>query len=249
MAWNKVKIADFTVKITRGRGEITVSLQYATTFKLGVIQQFINKKMQWSTVVLEAINFLNHLFSVGPTNSLIPVGRKFYTNKSSPCTSSLFLEFRTGLFQAVHFGGDKALTLNIDVTTAVFWNSTLVTALDLVSTYLGIGKEKVTPSRIHPRDIQQISKVLKGLKFRINYSKAEFAKRTYTVSKLATTSARQHTFQSKKEDPPRTISVNEHFRKAHQFILKYPDANLLVRGDTYFPLEVCYVLPVPFPCI
>jgi hypothetical protein len=249
MAWTKVKIADFTVKVKRGRGEITVSLQFATTFKLGVIKQFISKRMQWSTVVLEAVNFLNHLFSVGPTKSLIPVGRKFYTDKRSPCSSSPFLEFRTGLFQAVHFGGDKALTLNIDVTTGVFWHSTLVTALDLVSKYFGINKEDVSPSRLETKQIQQISKLLKGMKFRIDYSNAEFTKRTYTVSKLAKTSARQHTFQLKNEDPPRTISVNEHFRRARNVILKYPDANLLVRGDTYFPLELCYMLPVLSPSI
>ena len=244
MAWSKDKIDDFTVKVKRGRGEIAVSLQSATSFKLGVIKQFITKRINWSTVVLEAVNFLNHLFSVGPTKSLIPVGRKFFTDQKSKCPSSDFLEFRTGLFQAVHFGGDASLTLNIDVTTGVFWNSSLVTALDLVSSCLNIPKPQISPSRL-AKQTQKMSKLLKGMKFRISHLPKGSPNRNYTISKLATTSAKQYTFEWNEKDPPRTVSVNEYFRSKYNVNLQYPDANLLVKGDTHFPLELCYLVAVP----
>jgi hypothetical protein len=248
MAWSKQKIADFTVQVKRGRSDVTFSLQSATTFKLGVIKQFIDKKIKWSTVVLEAINFLNHLFSVGPTKSLIPVGRKFFTDEKSS-SESKYLEYRSGLFQAVHFGGETSLTLNVNVTTGVFWNSDIVTALDLVSQYLNIAKHEISPSRINEQHAKRLSRVLKGLKFRVNHRGPEHAKRSYTVSRLSSKSASQHTFPLTKATLTKTVSVQEYFRSTYNIKLKYPEANLIMKGDTHFPLELCMLVPVPSPIV
>jgi eukaryotic translation initiation factor 2C len=246
MAWNRLKIDDFSIKIQRGKGEVTFSLKNSTTFSLGIIKQYLAKKARTTTVVLEALNFLNHLFSVGPTLSLIPVGRKFFTDSDADIKKFEIIEFRKGLFQAVHFGGDQSLTLNVDITTGVFWNSDFVTALDLACRYLGIRHEEFTVNRVSPQQIHQLSRVFKGLKYRVLHRGDAFSKRQHTIAKVAKKSAKEHTFQMN-GDSPQTISVDEYMKKTYNLKLKYPDAILLMKGDsTYLPLELCYIVPVQY---
>ena len=246
MAWSRARISDFTVKIQRGKGEVTFSLKNTTAFSLGIIKQYLSKKVRTTTVVLEAMNFLNHLFSVGPTLSLIPVGRKFFTDSDADIKKFEIIEFRKGLFQAVHFGGDKSLTLNVDITTGVFWNSNFVTALDLACRYLGIPPAEFTAKRVSPQQIHQLSRVLKGLKYRVMHRGDAFSKRQHTIAKVAKRSAREHTFQMN-GDRPRTVSVDEYMKNTYNLKLRYPDAVLLMKGDsTYLPLELCYIVPVHF---
>jgi eukaryotic translation initiation factor 2C len=249
MAWSKNKIADFTVNIPRGKGEVTFSLKSATTFNLGIVKQFIAKKTKTSSAIIEAMNFLNHLFSVGPTLSLIPVGRKFFTECDSDIKKFEIIEFRRGLFQAVHFGGQTSLTLNIDITTGIFWNSDCVTALDLVSRYLNIPPNELSPKRVSPQQFQRLSRVLKGVKYRVKHRGDEFSRRQHTITKVAKKSAKEHKFQMN-SGSPKTVSVDEYMRNTYNLKLKYPDAILLMKGDsTYLPLELCYIVPVSYPCV
>lgn len=244
MAWSRAKISDFTIKIQRGKGEVTFGLKNATTFSLGIIKQYIMKKAKTTTMVLEAMNFLNHLVSVGPTLSLIPVGRKFFTDSDADIRKFEIIEFRKGLFQAVHFGGSNSLTLNVDITTGVFWNSDCVTALDLASRYLGIPPGELTAKSVTAGQLHQLSRIMKGLKYRVKHRGDDFARRQHTIAKVAKKSAKDHTFQMN-GDRPRTVSVDEYMKNTYNLKLKYPDAILLQKGDsTYLPLELCYIVPV-----
>lgn len=247
MAWSKNKIADFTVNITRGRREVTFSLKNTTKFALGVVKQFISKKARISNSILEAVNFLNHIFATGPTLSLIPVGRKFFTNSDVDIRKFGFIEFRRGLFQAVHFGGETSLTLNIDITTGVFWNSDCVTALDLASHYLNIPPNGLSSNRVSTQQLQHLSRAFKGLKYRVKHRGDEFSRRQYTIAKVVQKSAKEHRFQMD-SDYPKTISVDEYMKNTYNLKLRYPDAILLMKGDsTYLPLELCYIVPVYCP--
>ena len=135
-------------------------------------------------------------------------------------------------------------TLNVDITTGVFWNSDFVTALDLACRYLRIRHEEFTVNRVSPQQIHQLSRVLKGLKYRVLHRGDAFSKRQHTIAKVAKKSAKEHTFQMN-GDCPQTISVDEYMKQTYNLKLKYPDAILLMKGDsTYLPLELCYIVPV-----
>jgi hypothetical protein len=240
-------VDDFTVKIPRGKTEVSFTLRYATSFTLGVIKQYVSRKARTSSVVLEAMNFLNHLVSVGPTLSLIPVGRKFFTDADADCKKFEVIEFRRGVVQSVHFGGETSLTLNIDVTTGIFWNSDCVTVLDLASRFLNIPPAEMTARRITPPQMHMLSKTLKGVKFNVRHRGEMFAKRLHSIAKIAKKSSKEHVF-AMGGDRPRKINVEEYMKLTYNLRLKYPDAVLLIKGDsTYLPMELCYVVSVsPF---
>ena len=242
MAWSKVQVSDFSIKIKRGKGEATFAIKNTTKFSLGVVNQYLAKRP--APNILEALNFLNHLFSVGPTCSLIPVGRKFFTAADTDIKKFEIIEFRKGLFQAVHFGGDKSLTINVDITTGVFWNSDFVTAIDLACRFLGMLHSDLTSKRVTTLQLNQLNRVLRGIKFRVLHRGEMFSRRQHTISKLVKKSSREHTFQLN-GDRPRTISVEEYMHKTYSIKLKYPDAPLIMKGDsTYLPLELCYIIQV-----
>src|SRR5277367_1464406 len=194
LAWSKIRIDDFTIRVPRGKTQVTFTLRYATSFSLGVIKQFLSKKARTSTVVLEAMNFLNHLVSVGPTLSLIPVGRKFFTNLDADCKKFEVVEFRRGVIQSVHFGGETSLTLNVDVTTGIFWNSDCVTVLDLASRFLNIPPVEMTPRRLSAPQLQLLSRALRGVKFALRHRGEVFAKRLHSIAKVAKKSSKEHIF-------------------------------------------------------
>ena len=240
-----MKIPEFAVKITHGRREITFSLKSSTSFPLGAIKQFISKQARTSNVVLEAMNFLNQLFSCYPTKYLIPVGRKFFTRQGDDIKPFEIIEFRRGLFQAVHFGGSLSPTINIDITTGVFWNSDLVTALDLAVRDLNLQQPTdLNVSRITQEQMYRLSRLLKGLKFHVKHRGAAFAKRQHTITKVVKQSARTHRFQMN-DDEAATVSVEQYMKKTYNIKLRYPEVVLALKGDsTYMPLELCHIVAV-----
>jgi hypothetical protein len=251
IGWSKTKIADFDVKVSRGRSDITFTLKSSTSFPLGAIKQFYTKKAKSSTVVLEAMNFLNQLFASHPSTILLAVGRKFFNPNERNIVKSDLIEFRKGLFQAVHFGGRLSLTINVDVTTGVFWNSDYVTALELSCRALNCSAHDLAYNRLSPQQLHRLSRLLKGLKFQVKHRGEDFAKRQHSISKVAHQSAKTYMFEMNDDTSkggnakPRTISVNDYMRVTYNLRLKYPDAVLVMKGpSTYFPLELCYLVPV-----
>jgi len=248
MAWSKDLISDFEVRVPRGRKEVTVTLKKTTSFTLGIIKDFLQKKPGSNTGVLEAINFLNHLFSASPRLSLIPVGRKFFSPQDhlNDIKKAEQIELRRGLFQSIHFGGQKSLTINVDVTTGVFWNSDCVTALDLAARILGkTNNHQLTPRSLTAVHFQQLSRALKGVKYRVKHRGPEFAKRQHSISRIVQQSSRDHRFILHNDEGDRSISVEEYMQSTYNIRLKYPDAVLLRKGDsTFMPMELCYIIPV-----
>lgn len=243
MAWSKDIVPDFALQLPRGRKTLTFTLKRTnTTFTLGIIKDFLQKRAKSNSGVLEAINFLNHLFSVTPSLSLIPVARKFFTQDIAGKIN--LLELRRGLFQSIQFGGQQSLSINVDVTTGIFWNSDYVTVLDLVSRFLGIKNEDLTPRRLTAVDFKRLS-VLRGLKYRVKHRGTEFAKRQHAVSKIVQESSRDHRFRKSGETGP-LISVEQYMWSTYNIRLRYPDAVLVRKGDsTLMPMELCYIVPVP----
>jgi hypothetical protein len=244
MGWSNQKIRDFSVTMSppKSQKSTTVNLTSSTSFSLGILKTFISKRTEMSTVVLEAITFLNHLFAATPTQSLICVGRKFFTPYESDIHQlrGEVIEFRTGLFQAVHFGGTTSLTLNIDITTAVFWKSNLATVLHLAGELLRLDIATISPKTIQPSRFRDLARRLKGFKFTTNHLTT--GRRLYTIHKVTQETARHYTFS--KPDGTRT-TVEKHYQNAHNTRLHYPLANLVAtQSGAHFPMEMCFPVPV-----
>jgi len=260
MAWSMNKIEEFEVNVPSGKSsDATFILKPTTSFNLGVIADIINKRAYSNTAVLEAMNFLNHLFACGTTaQTLTPIGRNLFTNDPRDITIGSrddFVEFRQGLFQAVHFGGNLSLTLNIDVTTAVFWRSVMdaqsptpVSVLALATFILGFKDGQQAQVRANmPRHLfTKLERALKGVKYCLDYGGGKFRGRNFTISQLGNVSARDHQFHLN-DGRQTTTTVEKYIKNTYNITLVFPNAPLVKKGESgYIPMELCKIVPVYF---
>ena len=195
MAWNGTKFPDMTVTLTKYRREVLVTLSYAIAYNLGSIRRFMNGQHGNNIAALEGISFLNHLFAHCPSSSPIPVGRKPFTNQVKPLAP---IEFRRGIFQAVHFGGAESLTINVDLTTGIFWYSDNVTLADISMQVLRMPPQDFARGVFSDGQYHQVQKMFRGMKFRVRHLThlgEAMAKRQHTVMKLYCKSAAEQTFE------------------------------------------------------
>jgi hypothetical protein len=196
---------------------------------------------------MQPINFLNHLFAVGPSMSFISLGRRYFSEKD--IAPNHIIEFRRGIFQAVHLGGTQSLTLNVDTTTAIFWNSSLVTLLDVAKVVLKL--EPHMFGNLDPSQRNRLSKALRGLKFYVQHrNRPDDQRRRYTISRLSLANSLDRKFLMQNEGPPVEVSVRDYMKKTYNIDLRFPRAPLVIVGrDTEFPLELCYMVKVFRPLI
>ena len=243
MAWSNVKIPDITLHFEKDNRDVAVTLTNATSFNLSSINRLMNGQYGHNRQTLEGLNFLNHLLAHCPSKSLIPVGRKFFTANHFKLLGPV--EFRRGVFQAVHFGGTESLTINVDVTTGIFWRSDNVSLADLVMQILRLKETDFARGVFTDTQYYLVARHLRGMKFTVRHLThlgAAMARRQHTVTKLLRNSASDKTFEG---NDGKTISIAEYMKKTYNLTLKYPRVFLVQKGpNTYLPLELCFVSQV-----
>jgi len=241
-----------TIEVARGRQTLRVTFTYATEFALSDLTAYINKQTANSTEVLQCLMFLNQVIADTFTKSthFMAVGRKYFPTQDDPNEISRpdamsLLEFRRGFYQAVHWGGTKGLTVNVNVTTGIFWNSEMHTVVELALRSLGKGAgEGMALAALNEMQFRIISRNVRGLKFYIKYRGGSREKQVHMATSLSKDTGRGKRF----EIDGQSMSIAEYFQKTYNLRLQYPDAPLIKKGENLFPMEVCYIVPVPpFP--
>lgn len=95
-------------------------------------------------------------------------------------------------------------------------------------------------SNLHENHFRMISRTLRGLKFFIKYRGVHKEKQVHMATGVSKETARGKRF----EVDGQSLSVAEYFQRTYNLRLRYPDAPLIKKGDNYFPMEVCYIVPV-----
>jgi eukaryotic translation initiation factor 2C len=179
------------------------------------------------------------------------VGRKYFPidndeREISRIDEHSLLEFRRGFYQAIHWGGNRGLTVNVNVTTGIFWNSQMHTIIDLaLRSIVKRADEGMVLSALNEDQFRRISKCIRGLKFYIKYRGTAREKQVHMATTLSKESAREKLFDLKGQN----TSVADYFQKTYNIRLRYPDAPLVKKGDNFFPMEVCHIVPVRNPLL
>jgi len=225
-----------------------VNFTYATEFTLADLNAFIKKQIPNSVEIFQCLTFLNQVVADTLTKSsrYMAVGRKYFPTDDdereiSRVDEFSLLEFRRGFYQAIHWGGNNGLTINVNVTTGIFWNSQMHTVLDLALRTLGRrADEGQALTNLHENQFRMIARNLRGLKFFIRYRGASKEKQVHMATSLFKETARGKKFDCNGVQ----TSVADYFQKTYNIRLRYPDAPLVKKGDNLFPMEVCHIVPV-----
>ena len=228
-----------------------VNFTYATEFDLTDLAQYIARARPNSPEIFQCLTFLNQVIADTLTTSsrFMAVGRKYFPTDDdereiSRVDEYSLLEFRRGFYQAIHWGGNNGLTINVNVTTGIFWNSQMHTIVELALRSIGKrADEGMALATLNENQFRTISRNLRGLKFYIKSRGGMKEKQVHMASSLAKESARGKKFELQGQ----STSVADYFLKTYNMRLKYPDAPLVKKGDNYFPMEVCHIVPARSP--
>lgn len=185
------------------------------------------------------MTFLNHLFATGPTKTHIAMNSKYFPANHRERFN--IVEFRRGIFQAVHFGGTQSLTLNIDMATAAFWDSNLLTLVEVAQRILQVSSDDLL--NLNEYQLRRLNKCVRGLRYFVKHRGVEHQKRCYSISGVSRKDAHQYTFQM--TEPPIEISVYDYFHRTYNMQLRYPRAPLIMSGSrSLLPMELCFMVKV-----
>jgi eukaryotic translation initiation factor 2C len=249
IAWSTDRIHNIPpYEVPRGKSSLKINFTYATEFNLSDLTGFIKKQRPNSPEIFQCLTFLNQLVSDTIANSprYMAVGRKYFPTDNdereiSRVDDFSLLEFRRGFYQAVHWGGNKGLTINVNVTTGIFWNSQMHTIIDLALRTLGKrADEGMSLSSLNENQFRLIARNIRGLKFYIKYRGAQKEKQVHMATALSKETARNKRFEAQGV----MVSVADYFQRTYNVRLRYPDAPLIKKGDNFFPMEVCHIVPV-----
>jgi eukaryotic translation initiation factor 2C len=252
IAWGTELIRNIpTIEVARGRTSLRVNFTYATEFNLSDLTAYIKKQIPNSPEIFQCMTFLNQVIADSLTKSsrYMAVGRKYFPTveddrEVARIDDMSLLEFRRGFYQAVHWGGNNGLTINVNVTTGIFWNSQMHTIIELALRTLGRpASEGMSLSNLTEMAFRQVSRNLRGLKFFIKYRGPQKERQIHMATSLSKETARSKRFDVNGQ----MMSVADYFQKTYNVRLRYPDAPLVKKAENFFPMELCYIVPVRPP--
>jgi hypothetical protein len=252
MAWSTERIHNVpTIEIPRGKTSIKVKFDFATEFALSDLTAYIKRQRPNSPEIFQCMTFLNQVIANTFSNStrFMAVGRKYFPLEENELDISRIddwslLEFRKGFYHGVHWGGANGLTVNVNVTTGIFWNSQMHTIIELALRTIGKrATEGMALSALDEHQFRAISRNVRAMRFYIKYRGGSRENRVHIVTNMSKETARTKKFES----GGKTLSVADYFHTTYNTRLKYPDAPLVQKGDNFFPMELCHLVPVYLP--
>ncbi|CAG9941306.1 unnamed protein product [Clonostachys rosea f. rosea IK726] len=105
-----------------------VIIKPTTEINLAIIAAYLESRVQFNNVVVEAMSFLDHLLRQGASERLLSIKRNFYDTqaKGSHLSDGGVVEVHKGLYASIRFSQDLSsggigLSLNVDVANTAFW--------------------------------------------------------------------------------------------------------------------------------
>ncbi|CAG8442443.1 2214_t:CDS:2 [Diversispora eburnea] len=212
-----------------------VKLKKVAEINMEELERWLNQKSEISNNILTAIMALDVLIRHEPSMKYASVGRSFYTPEGS---MALYggAEVWQGYYQSVRPTPGKMM-INVDLSATAFYQSG--TLVQIVVKILG-KRQPEDLFRGIDRERSKLERELKGLKVCVNHRDENIRKRRYKILKLTQQSADKAKF----EYEGKNITVAQYFQKVRNIRLKYPMLPcVVVRKDTFFPMEICDVIP------
>ncbi|KAK5995627.1 Protein argonaute 1-like protein [Cladobotryum mycophilum] len=249
-----------------------VTIRHTTQIQMSVLSGYLDRKIQFSSSVQEALNFMDHLIRQRPSEKMLAIKRNFYrpNDKGRPLLDGGIVEVHKGSYASVRlshnlqFGG-QGLALNIDVANTCFWIGRR-SLDDMMVQFLGTLDKRwkgLTPITVasHLRPVKgsngqwqssdafkQLRK-LRKLKFTIRHSNRTNPDKLYTVGDFFFDERYGADGASAKnvtfEHEGKNMSVADYYRTKYNVHLRHANLPLIETGKSgRIPMELAYVEPM-----
>ncbi|KZV96171.1 Piwi-domain-containing protein [Exidia glandulosa HHB12029] len=238
----------------RPTDQFLITIKFAATVDLATLRRFVgggaikdpNDRRTAHQNAATAVMFLNEVLRRVPVSSdkWIVAGRTFYStdSKNHKKLDRHGLVLISGFFQSVR---PCLEGINVTIDSAVGVMYPAVTLMDLVIQFLGGRRDtrmlstRTRPSFLATIQGRELGRFLKNLKVFVNKNK-----RAKKITALVPC-ARDYRFTNEHGD---SITVEEHFKRAYNFDLRFPEVFCVQVGENQgkaivYPIEVCDVKP------
>ncbi|KAI8092854.1 Piwi domain-containing protein [Halteromyces radiatus] len=220
----------------RSGGVFKLNIKPVGVINMRELQSFLDGRSGITNNCLAAIMALDVLFHHIPSMQYPTVDRSFFTPQDKrPLPNGA--EVWQGIYQSIRPTQGKMM-VNVDVSTATFYESGPLH--ELLPKLLDRHSLDDLRHGISDSERIEVEKILKNLKIVVVHRGAE-KRLKYKINKLTPTSVEDTVFKDKLGNE---ITVAQYFQKTYNRRFAYPFLPcIVVKKDTFLPMEVCEVLP------
>lgn len=242
-----------SMKANRKRSTYKMNVVETRTVSLKDLLDDISKPTSNYPLKLETIQALNVLMTHGPSSNdgiTTAGGNKFYPYGSHPHVQQADLgsglQALRGYFTSVRTSVSRLL-VNVNVATGAFYKPGPL--LDLMKEFTG----GPPPASDHQQ--RKLTAFVRLLRFETNYLpdrkvKGQTKRKQHVITALSSfgKNSSNTTFDVTDKSGKRLkVSIQEHFRKTYNIVLKVPQAPMVnygtVKDPKWIPAELCTILP------
>lgn len=221
---------------------------------LGVINAWLNKKIDLSEAVLEALNFLDHLLREYPRTKFVSIKRSFFDQTGDYNELGQGVTAIKGVYQAIRPAIGRGLIVNIDVSNTAFWSrisvmgiaQAILNARDrqhLIQLLAAVsdGFGNLTESN----GFYEVHKRVQNMVVSPNYEGCPVKNKTFKIKGLVNANARQYIIHlnDKATGEKKQITLANYFKQKYNIRLDYNDLPMveMTKKDVVYPMEVLTV--------
>lgn len=225
---------------------------------VGIIQQYLEGRIQMDVTILEALGFLDHLLREGPSRdpNFITIKRSLFKKKADRADLGNGVEVWRGIYQSMRLAEGKKMVVNLDVANTCFWKeNTLIGAIvasgfrdaqDIAHQLRPIGENGSREANPTHRALQ--SKI-KGMIVKANYPGNPFPNKEWKIFRISTNNANEEKLEWKdpntKQPTGEMLSVTQYFKRKYNKALTNPYVPLIemTKKGVKYPMELLVVQP------
>ena len=234
-----------------------VKIRKTGEINLQVLQSYLNGTYQFDNVVLEAINFLDHLLRETPSTHLINIKRSYFArNPDHRALLGGAVEAMKGVYQSIRAAQCKGLVINVDVSNSTFWHESTFLQLGLQMTgadsYENLGVKLRPLTNVHGGTREspffvQLKRLSKN-EFTVKHRGCTNPTKLWKVHRISEKTARTYTFDLRDRKTNTVIpntSVFDYYKKRYNVHLEWPDMPVVetTKKGVVYPLELCFMAP------
>ncbi|KAI8092845.1 Piwi domain-containing protein [Halteromyces radiatus] len=229
----------FNVNLQEGNrsgGVFKLNIKPVGVINMSELQSFLDGRSGITNNCLAAIMALDVLFHHVPSMQYPTVDRSFFTPQDKrPLPNGA--EVWQGIYQSIRPTQGKMM-VNVDVSATAFYESGPLH--ELLPKLLDRHSLDDLRHGISDSEHTEVEKMLKNLKIVVVHRGAD-KRLEYKINKLTSTSVENTVFKDKLGNE---ITVAQYFQKTYNRRFAYPFLPcIVVKKDTFLPMEVCEVLP------
>ncbi|ETI23115.1 hypothetical protein G647_04912 [Cladophialophora carrionii CBS 160.54] len=242
-----------------GRNSFRLHIKKTREINPSIIQSFLDRKIQMSKEVAEAIIFMDHLLREGPSQNpqFIAIKRSLFKRQGQRQDLGGSIEAWRGIYQSMRLAEGQKLIINLDVANTCFWRPTSLTSA-LVTKWREFTDVNSIANQMRPtqnngaREANNLQKTVqrafKGVEVKAVYKGNPLPNKVWKIVRFSTNNANQEMIDWKdpntKQPTGETISVAQYFRRKYNITLQYPNLPLveMSKKNVLYPMEFLQIM-------